>query len=664
VNLLDRYLLREALPPCLLAFGLFTFLLAVNPVLENARAFLAAGVDLPTVGFLLLTLLPQAMGVTIPMALLAGLLMALGRLSGDRETVAMLACGISPLRMLRSVLLLATLTGLANLYVLTKLVPDSNQRFREETFKLLAQKSESDIKPGLFYEGFPGKMLWVREANPAGGWSGVFLADTTQPGRPAVTMADSGYLSLDPDKRQVAIVLPGESFRYIPGQEDGTYDLARATDVRFAISADSVFGDGATVLTRGGPEMTIADLRHVEERKIAEGISPHPEVIRRHQMFSFPVACLVFAILAVALGMHTRRDGKMGGFTLGVAVIFGYYGVMTLFESFTKGGQFPAHWARWVPNIVFGAIGIAALRWRSRAIGSEWAITLPSVLTARRKKANPVGLPAQPRVVLVIRVPDVRLPRPRLLDLYVIRRYASVAAVAFLGLLALYYIGTFIDKSERLFKRQADIWMLAEFFVYSTPQFVTYVAPMAVLVSVLATIGGLTRTSELTVMRACGVSLYRTAVPLVVISLVWGVLLFMLDDRVLARANRQAEVVENQIRGLPPRVTTSVVNKNWMADPKGRIYYYAALDTDRRTLVELSVFEMSARPFRLSQHIRVDRATFANGRWQGHEGWVQQFRGTDRAVRAQFADRTLPLEPIESFSRLNNRETDLMTFIE
>ena len=55
----------------------------------------------------LLTLLPQALGVTIPMALLLGILIGLGRLSADREFVALQACGVSIFRLLRPIALLA-----------------------------------------------------------------------------------------------------------------------------------------------------------------------------------------------------------------------------------------------------------------------------------------------------------------------------------------------------------------------------------------------------------------------------------------------------------------------------------------------------------------------------------------------------------------------------
>ena len=65
---------------------------------------IAKGVPWLTVAQVMGTLLPQALGLTIPMALLVALLVALGRLSGDREVVAMLACGLSPLRLLRPAL--------------------------------------------------------------------------------------------------------------------------------------------------------------------------------------------------------------------------------------------------------------------------------------------------------------------------------------------------------------------------------------------------------------------------------------------------------------------------------------------------------------------------------------------------------------------------------
>ena len=122
--------------------------------------------------------------------------------------------------------------------------------------------------------------------------------------------------------------------------------------------------------------------------------------------------------------------------------------------------------------------------------------------------------PPRRRPVVVFRIPQFDLPRPNLLDIYVGKQYLRILGMTIVGLLGLFYISTFIDLSDKLFKGQTTVGQLLEFLAWSTPQFLAYVIAIAVLLSALVTIGLLTKNSELIVMRACGISLYRTAVPL------------------------------------------------------------------------------------------------------------------------------------------------------
>ena len=101
---IDRYVIREVVPPFLLALLIFTFILELPPVMDELERLVAKGVPWQTVGRIILLLMPQALGLTIPMALLVGLLIGLGRMSTDREAVALLACGVSPYRLLRPVM--------------------------------------------------------------------------------------------------------------------------------------------------------------------------------------------------------------------------------------------------------------------------------------------------------------------------------------------------------------------------------------------------------------------------------------------------------------------------------------------------------------------------------------------------------------------------------
>jgi LPS export ABC transporter permease LptG len=435
--------------------------------------------------------------------------------------------------------------------------------------------------------------------------------------------------------------------------------MSRARDLRFAIPAASVFSSG--LIAPGIREMRIQELRELEARNVAAGFSPHNEIIQRHQMFSFPMACVVFAVIGLALGLHSRKEGKLGGFTLGIAVLFAYYGVMVLFEDMTKGGRFPPEWARWMPNLVLGLAGLLALRWRTRAVGGDLTLRLPRLFARRRPDDRQVTASRQ-KIVVVIRIPEFGLPRPRLLDLYVSRRYLSVIALSFAGLLGLYYIGTIIDKSERLFKGQADGWMLAQFLYYSTPQFLAYIIPMAILFAVLATIGGLTRTGELVVMRSCGVSLYRAALPLLVLALVWSGGLFFLDDRVLARANREAEALDTRIKGGTEPLIDVSTTSNWLVDTRGRIYHYTSFDSLQQTMHGVSVFEPASRSFQLTSHTWAAKAAFVDGAWRAERGWVQRFSNDGRATRDTFRTRRLDLDPPDRFAALQNQDAEMMTF--
>ena len=650
--------------PFLLALAVSTFIFQINPILQQAESLLAKGIPALTVGYLLLTLIPQALGVTLPISFLFGVLMALGRMSGDRESVAMLACGVSPMRLLRPIGLMAVIIGGFNFYVMTTLVPDANQSFREVTFRFLARQSEADIKPRLFYEGFPNKVLYIRDAKPGSGWSGVMLADTSaaQSGRPVIVLAESGLLSLDEQSRDVNLFLR-DVIRYAPIDAGDAYEVTRSTDARFQIPASSVFGAGDTPISRGNPERKIPDLLAQIELKRQGGLSPHNEIMYLHQMFSFPVACLVFAPLGLALGLHTRREGKLAGLTLGMIVVFVYWAFMAQAEGLAKGQQLSAAWARWIPNLLLAPVGALALLWRSRARGREIRIPLPRFGSRRAPSgAATASTPAsRPRVVVVLKVPNLSIPGPRLLDLYIGSRYVRLVALAFIGLLGLYYIAEFLDKSDNLFKGQADGRLMMQYLWYSTPRFVAFIVPIATLLAVLGTIGALTRTSELTVMRACGISLYRAAMPLFMLGLIWSAILFVLDDKVIARSTQKAETLERVIKGQEPRTVNILVNRHWLAANDGRIYYY--LGYERRRLYGLSVFETQSRPFRLGSHTYAARAEYRNDRWEAEHGWVQRFPTVDQSTREVFSRRPVSLEEP---ARFENAQIDAgaMSFAE
>jgi lipopolysaccharide export system permease protein len=355
-----------------------------------------------------------------------------------------------------------------------------------------------------------------------------------------------------------------------------------------------------------------------------------------HQKFSIPAACIVFAVIALALGVSVAKGGKLGGFVVGIGVIFAYYIAMFLAESAAKGFRIPAEWARWVPNILLGPFGIAALIMRARHAEGRlpFGLKMPAVLTRWLRRPDPssptAGQPSRtsnkPRPVVVIRVPRLHVPKPGLLDRYISRLYLRVAGLSFLGLLGLFYISTFIDRSDKIFKGKATPAMVGELLIWLTPQFVYYVIPIAALLSVLVTYGILARTSELTVMKACGVSLYRSALSVVFLSLVFSGVLFVLEQHVMAQANRRAEVIDAQIKGRLPK-TLTVLQRRWVT--KGdTVYHNGLFSSQDREMFALTLFKIKPNTWELASQTFASSAKFRNGVWEGKEGWRLDFSTT------------------------------------
>ena len=667
---LDRYLIREILPPMVLSLLIFTFILEIPPVMEQLQQLIAKGVPWVTAGRIILTLIPQALGLTIPMSLLVGLLIGLGRMSGDREAMALLACGVSPYQLLRPILVVATMVGAIHLWVMLSAIPDANQTFRQITYDVVSQQVENDVRPGVFFTNFPNLVLYTRDVVPGGGgWRDVLVADTTKPENTVVTMARRGRMILDRQKQTVTLVLE-DGTRYANRGADGkqveTYRFPK--ELVLTLDPKSVFS--RFELMRGMAELTIPQLRLQAADKMKNGLPAHQEMEYIHQRFSFPVACFVFAIIGVALGLTVARDGKLAGFVVGIAVIFAYYIFLYLAQSITKGyysgpdgGAQPllvAQLSRWWPNIVLLPFGLLALIWRAR--WAEGRLPFPAIvrltqavngwIERRRETASSPAPGAGPvrrggrGVVVIIRVPNLSWLVPNILDRYISAIYLRTAGVSFAALLGIFYISTFIDKSDKLFKGQTSSGTVVQLLGFMTPQFVYYVIPLAALLSVLVTFGLLSRSNELSVMKACGISLYRIAAPLLILSLVWSGVLFGLEQRILARANEQVDRIDSQIRGRAPR-TSSPLSRTWLIGHDGDIYHYTQFNPQAKALLNLSIYRPAKDAWQLQSQLFTSSARFADDQWTGAMGWQQDFTG--RGGWTAFPQRTLALEPPDYF---------------
>jgi LPS export ABC transporter permease LptG len=270
----------------------------------------------------------------------------------------------------------------------------------------------------------------------------------------------------------------------------------------------------------------------------------------------------------------------------------------------------------------------------------------------------------------VVRVPQFELPRPTVLDTYIAKQYLRILGITIAGILGLFYISTFLDLSDKLFKGQTSLGMMLEHLFWSTPQFLTYIIALSVLLATLVTVGLLTKNSELIVMRACGISLYRTALPMVAFAIAGGAVLFGIEETVLATANRRAEQLQHIIRTGSPQ-TFGIINRKWIVGKGGEIYHYQFYDPRNEALNSLSVFRFDERDHTLRSRTFAQRAVYSPDgpegtivRWSMSDGWTREFgpKSQDKNFGYQpFEHRAATLEAPEYFVT-EAREPDLMNF--
>jgi len=670
-RILDRYIIRELILPFLLGLVVFTFLLVIQPLADYSEQLISKGVSWQIVARVFATLLPQALAVTIPMSVLVGLLIGFGRLSADRESVALQACGISIYRLLWPVILYGFVSWGVTSWVMFNAVPAANQTFREIVYGVITQRVETEIKPRVFFEDFPNRVIYIGDTTAGGAWRDVFLADTSRPEEPTVFTAGAGRLVIDREKRRVDLVLI-DGTRHTANLKDPTkYEIARFAQLILGLDPDSVFR--ITEILKGDNEMTIPELQARAADLKKKGLSAHAPLMALHRKFSLPAACLVFSVIGLALGLQQARGGKLAAFVPGIAVIFSYYIIQYQGQQMAKGQLLPPWLAVWAPDLILGAAGIALLLWRARSadkplrlsIPERWQFWKPRVPGAAAESAAPSSAAGRSgRVVVVIRLPHLNLPSFRLLDGYVSRLALKVSALTFVGLLGIFYISTFIDMSDKLFKGQTTAATMGQYFYYQTPQFVFLIIPLTILIAGLVTIGILTKNSEIVVMQACGISIYRVAVPLIALAAAASGAMFLVQDRVLPYSNRRASELKHIIRGGAPR-TFDVVNRKWLVARDGSIYNYTFYDQRRQELNGLSILEFDRKGGNVTRRVYVSNATFdprSQQIWRSNDGWVREFtNGTDLKAFATFPSRDLTLEAPTYFAT-ESPDADRMTY--
>ena len=646
MRILTRYILGEILSHTLIGCALFTFILLMKELPKILDTVVRNSSTFSTVMEVVVFLLPNFLLVTIPMGVLVGVMLGLTRLAADSEIIAMRASGLGILYFVRVAAIVAlggTLLGLANsLYI----APRANQGILDLDGALASQASY-EIQPRVFYEDFKNTVLYVQNViskTGAANWQKVFMADITDPSAPKITTAASATVVSDTSQQLMMRLRNGTEHDPVPGQSK-EYNISTfvTNDLPFAASQQS---EGHL----GRLDTPILALPMSELIKQTNGPDGKRFLIELHKRFAYPVACLVLMLVAVPLGVTSRRGGKSSAWVFTILLVVVYYSLSLVGIAMGRQNWIPTFLAVWSTNILF-ALGGILLLWQLASEKQIFGFLARWIARAPKPKiANPAKTIGSSLGGLRARLqtpPQSRAGRgafPRILDQYVVLEFLNTFALVLMGFILLMLVFTIFDRLGDILRNHVKMITVGDYLINLTPLFFYQLAPLAVLIAVLVTFGVLNRNSEIIAMKATGISLYRLVVPIVSIAAILSVCLFLFDQFYLPQANKRQDALLNVIKGKPPQTVTHP-EQNWIfgqpnkGEP-GRIFYYRFFDVDRDEFANISVFEFDPATFALTRRIFAAKAVWDPDidSWRFEKGWENDIQGDHASDYREFKE--------------------------
>jgi LPS export ABC transporter permease LptG len=198
------------------------------------------------------------------------------------------------------------------------------------------------------------------------------------------------------------------------------------------------------------------------------------------------------------------------------------------------------------------------------------------------------------------------------------------------------------------FRNQIPLSKVFSWLFFLTPRWIYELAPISVLTSVLVVMGVLAKDNEITAFKACGVSVYRLAAPLLMTSLLLSGGLFAFNYYVVPDADKQQNALYAEIKGRPAQTFLNPGQK-WIYGMEDRVFYYRYYDKDENIILGVNVLELDPATFRLKRYIIAERARWEPGlnAWVFQNGWSRDIQGTTITAFDNFSGQTRVFGEIE-----------------
>lgn len=424
MKILQRYILKEHIPPFFFAFFTITFLLIIDYVPKIIDHVIDKNLSIWVVLELIGLNLAWMLALSIPMSVLVATLMAFGRLTSDFEVTAIKSSGVNIMHILTPLLIAASLLTVGMIEFNDKILPDLNKRARNLWGDISAMRPTLIFKSGIFVTDIPGYLVLIDKIDhTTSRVEGVRITDTRLGKKPRLIVAEFGYLKMTDNAKNMQFTLYNGELH--------TMDLDNPDNYRkldFENQIINISGTGSELVRTDSDYRTDREKPIAEMQKDVEGareaIGPLEEKIESnlkerfdylfadsfkfaikhavsdseaynqvktdamllsrtiernnqqieaknrvmdkfqieiYKKYSIPAASLAFILIGAPLGILSRKGGMGIAISISILLFIIYWAFLIGGEDMADRGIVSPFWAMWSANILLGIIGVYLL---------------------------------------------------------------------------------------------------------------------------------------------------------------------------------------------------------------------------------------------------------------------------------------------------------------
>ncbi|MBF0584111.1 MAG: LPS export ABC transporter permease LptF [Magnetococcales bacterium] len=388
MNRISRYLFLECAAASLVALVVLSFMVMLPHVLRLVDLWVNRGVSVAVLGTMISLSIPKILVTVIPMALLVGTLLSMGRMAQESELVILKACGISLLQMMRPIALLAVIYASFALMLSMVWLPHAFHQFAILK-KALVSATTLALKPQTFNHTIPGLTIYVDEQDVQNRLlKGLLIHDQRKPEAPITLTARRGQIQPMPG---------GETLLFL--QEGVRHQTTDKNQYR-ALLFETYQMDLGIVLELKTQdvkerldELSLDELSQLMQEGSGKSYDARMEW---HRRFSFPVATFILGLFAVPLGLQqSHRSGRSYGLVVAVLTLILHFALLSLGETMARKQLLGPIGGFWLPNLVMALLAAHLIHATHRCQSFRLAVWLSNTLALLPQRLLSAARPAE-----------------------------------------------------------------------------------------------------------------------------------------------------------------------------------------------------------------------------------------------------------------------------